>query len=195
MLWRSTVQRENSAQPIGFTPQHVQAFASGAGNDAIFWVNEDQTAVHQPHPQGGAKDAWGPEIPPHESSSQLNLDQAGTYAYACAIHPDETGTIVVANGIVIAPDTGGSAATPFPATPEKAKTVFSPATQTVNAGESAAWGNSTSETHQLQADNGDWATIAIEPGAVSDPIPFATAGTSTYHCALHPTETGTIVVS
>lgn len=176
MLWRATVQREDPAKPIGFSPQQQQAQAG----DALVWYNEDATTPHQPVPDTGS---WNiPEIPGQNSSDQLSLPTAGTYDYHCAIHSDETGSIVVANAVLI-----GAGANPL----------FGALTITQN--QCVSWGNSDAEAHQPCPDSGDpWFTGPIGSGDLSAPVNFATAGTINYHCAVHPdndTETGSITVN
>src|SRR5687768_1579307 len=96
MLWRATVQTEDPAKPVGFSPSQQQTQVG----DALFWFNEDAHTSHQPVPDTGA---WNiPEIPPGNSSDQLSLGNAGTFAYHCALHPDEKASVVVANAVLIA---------------------------------------------------------------------------------------------
>ena len=72
---------------------------------------------------------------------------------------------------------------------------FSPNPSTVAAGQTVAWHNSDVITHTATADNGSFDTGAIGPGATSAPIRMPTAGTFGYHCAIHPTMTGTLNVT
>lgn len=177
MLWRATVQREDPAKPIGFSPQEQQAQAG----DAIFWFNEDPNESHQPVPDTGV---WNiPVIPPHNSSDQLSLANAGKLSYHCALHPDdEKATIVVANAVLI-----GAGANPL----------FG--ALTINQDECVSWGNADAEAHQPCPNSGDaWFDAPIASGDLSKSIPFATTGTIDYHCALHPdnaTETGSITIN
>ena len=176
MLWRATVQREDPARPAGFSPEEQQAQAG----DALFWFNEDPSEAHQPVPDSGV---WNiPPIPARNSSDQLSLGSPGTYRYHCAIHPDETASIVVANAVLIAAG----------ANPLFGATSIAP-------GQCVSWGNSDSEAHQPCPDAGDaWFTVPVAPGDLSAPVSFADAGTFAYHCALHPdnaAETGTITVA
>jgi len=78
-----------------FTPVTV------AAGSLVFWSN-NTSAKHWPAPQGGPADGWlDAEIPgklPGQDSPvspQVGLGAAGTVHYYCAIHPNETGTIVV----------------------------------------------------------------------------------------------------
>ena len=71
-------------------------------------------------------------------------------------------------------------------------TGFSPPTITVNMGDTVTWNNNDSVTHQPTADNNAWSGIASSGGSYSHAFPAA--GTYTYHCAIHPAMTGTIIV-
>lgn len=72
---------------------------------------------------------------------------------------------------------------------------FSPATVHVKAGASVAWVNCepTAIPHTSTADAGAWDTGTIQPGA-SGVKPFATAGSFSYHCAIHPSMKATVIV-
>jgi plastocyanin len=181
MLWRNTVQREDDSEPIGFDPPHRQ-IQSG---DSVFWFNQDSETDHLPFPTGGATDEWHPgAIPPQGSSDQV-VFIAGSYPYECALHPDETGTIEVANVVALGPTFEGGAA-------------FIPQTQSIIAGESVVWNNSDSQPHRPMPKNGPsdaWLEKDIEPGESSPFVAFDTVGSDPYVCALHPEETGTIVVA
>jgi plastocyanin len=184
MQRRSTVQRENNSKPKGFSPPTQQAQAG----DAIFWFNEDSNTPHQPYPTTppGKPGDWGPPVPAQNSSQQLNLNKAGTYPYACQNHPDEIGKIIVANAVVIGPSGTGAVA-------------VAPANLAIVAGQSVSWSNSDEASHQPTPDQGSpWFTQPIASGDISAQIPFASAGTVKYHCALHPnvtTERGTITIT
>lgn len=179
MLWRATVQREDPAKPIGFSPQETQA----QSGDALFWFNEDQHTTHQPVPDTGT---WNiPPIPGDSSSDQLRLANAGSFSYHCAIHPDETGSIVVANAVLIAAG---------------ADPLFGDAS--IAADQCVSWGNSDADAHQPCPNTGTaWFDGPIPSGDLSKPISFAgqdEAYSIPYHCAVHPdrkSETGTIQVA
>ncbi|HVR40799.1 MAG TPA: hypothetical protein VMU84_17035 [Thermoanaerobaculia bacterium] len=176
MLWRSTVQREDEKKPLGFTPQQQQV----QKGDAVFWFNEDSNTEHQPYPKSGAPGTWGNKIGPQASSIQVNMNKAGTFPYLCAIHEDETATILVATPINLA-----SGANPlFPAV-------------TINKGESVSWGNATPNAHRPTSDDtsaAPWLAQDLQSGDLSAAVAFATPGTYPYHCALHTNETSTIKV-
>ena len=179
MLWRVTVQRENSAKPLGFDPVQRQAqYNTATGNgDAVFWFNEDKHASHHPVPETGT---WNiGEIGPETSSDQLQLNAVGSFKYKCALHEDEPAAeILVANPVLIAagadPLFGGALA--------------------ISKGQCVSWGNADENPHQPCPDSGDpWFTEPIASGDLSAPITINDS--VTYHCALHPSETGTIDVT
>ncbi len=69
---------------------------------------------------------------------------------------------------------------------------FDPATVTVQAGDSVTWTNQDATAHTATA-VGAFDTGNIASGA-SKSVTFATAGTFAYHCTIHPTMNGKIVV-
>ena len=176
MLWRATVQREDPAKPVGFSPNPQQAQVG----DALFWFNEDSHESHQPVPDTGT---WNiPAIPPGNSSDQLSLGNAGTFAYHCALHSGENASVVVANAVLIA-----AGASPL----------FGDTS--IPSGQCVSWGNSDAEPHQPCPDTGDaWFDAPIPSGDLSKSVSFDKVDTIKYHCALHPdnpAETGTITVT
>src|SRR6185436_16454019 len=83
----------------GFSPQALQA----QNGDAVFWENIDDKEPHQPV-STDANAKWSvAEVTPHNTSDLVALNTPSTVHYACKNHPTETGTIVVAQAIVIAP--------------------------------------------------------------------------------------------
>jgi plastocyanin len=68
---------------------------------------------------------------------------------------------------------------------------FSPATITVNAGESVTWVNAGEEPHNAVGDN--FSTALLDAGK-SGSKSFATAGTFAYICTVHPQMKGTVKV-
>lgn len=73
---------------------------------------------------------------------------------------------------------------------------FSPATVTVNVGDTVTWTNAEGGgiPHTATSDTGAFDTGSIPDGASSTAITFSTAGTFSYHCTIHPTMLGTVVV-
>jgi plastocyanin len=70
---------------------------------------------------------------------------------------------------------------------------FSPASLTINVGDTVTWTNMDSATHTATATDGSFDTGNIAQGE-SGSITFDTAGTFNYICSIHPNMTGTIVV-
>jgi plastocyanin len=70
---------------------------------------------------------------------------------------------------------------------------FDPASITIKAGESVTWTNQDSPTHTITADNGEFDSGNIASGATYS-FTFAKAGTYPYHCTIHPSMKGTVVV-
>jgi plastocyanin len=70
---------------------------------------------------------------------------------------------------------------------------FSPTSLTIKAGESVTWTNQDSAGHTVVADNGEFKSGDVAQGATYT-FKFDKAGTYPYHCGIHPTMTGTIVV-
>ena len=72
---------------------------------------------------------------------------------------------------------------------------FSPNPIQITAGSTVTWTNSTGPRHTATSDAGAWTTGNIAPGGTSAAVAFPTAGTFPYHCAIHTSMTGTVIVS
>jgi plastocyanin len=70
---------------------------------------------------------------------------------------------------------------------------FNPGSITVPAGTTVTWTNDDSAGHTVTADDGSFDSKTIASGD-SFSQDFATAGTFTYKCTIHPSMTGTVVV-
>jgi plastocyanin len=70
---------------------------------------------------------------------------------------------------------------------------FSPATRTIQTGDSIRWRNDDTVNHQVVADNGHFASPVLRPRQTYTRL-FNTSGTFRYRDALEPAERGTIVV-
>ena len=71
---------------------------------------------------------------------------------------------------------------------------FSPANLTVTAGSTVTWTNSDSAAHTVTADGAVFSSSSLTDGGTFSHR-FMTAGTFAYHCAIHPSMTGTVTVS
>lgn len=72
---------------------------------------------------------------------------------------------------------------------------FSPNPIRITTGSSVTWTNNTGLTHTSTSDTGAWDTGNIAMGQTSRAISFNTPGTFTYHCSIHPSMTGSVIVS
>ncbi|TMG71349.1 MAG: hypothetical protein E6H81_03905 [Chloroflexi bacterium] len=70
---------------------------------------------------------------------------------------------------------------------------FSPTPITVRVGDTVRWTNSDPVGHTSTSDTGIWNTGTLGTGA-SGSFTFTTAGTFAYHCTVHPTMKGTVIV-
>jgi plastocyanin len=70
---------------------------------------------------------------------------------------------------------------------------FDPADLTVSVGDTVTWSNNDSAAHTATADGGSFDTGTIAGGGAKG-VTFSTAGTFTYHCRIHATMTGRVVV-
>lgn len=71
---------------------------------------------------------------------------------------------------------------------------FSPATVHIPGGTTVMWVNNDKVEHEVVSDNGAFDSGVLSPGA-SFNYTFTQAGDYPYHCSIHPSMTGIIVVS
>lgn len=72
-------------------------------------------------------------------------------------------------------------------------TAFNPNPINVTVGGTVTWTNDDSTSHTSSADDGSWNSGNIAPKAQFSRT-FPTAGTFTYHCAIHPGMVGSVKV-
>ncbi|MFE0044273.1 cupredoxin domain-containing protein [Streptomyces albireticuli] len=70
---------------------------------------------------------------------------------------------------------------------------FVPSSVTIRVGDTVRWTNNDSATHTSTSDNGVWNSGNLTAGT-SFRHTFRTAGSFSYHCAIHPSMTGTVTV-
>ncbi len=75
-----------------------------------------------------------------------------------------------------------------------ANMAFSPSALTVNAGDTVAWTNNDSVAHTVTADDGSFNSGTVQPGQTYTHL-FTSSGAVSYHCALHPSMTGTVSIA
>lgn len=71
---------------------------------------------------------------------------------------------------------------------------FSPATITVSAGTTVTWTNKDAIAHTVTSDNNLFNSGNIGSNGTFS-YTFSTAGSFSYHCSIHPTMKGTVVVT
>lgn len=74
---------------------------------------------------------------------------------------------------------------------------FSPSSLTIRVGDTVEWMNMDSVDHTTTSDSGDpasWDSGALATNATFS-VTFTQSGVYTYHCAIHPSMTGTITVT
>lgn len=72
-------------------------------------------------------------------------------------------------------------------------TAYAPSPVTVAVGGTVTWTNNDTTTHTSTANNGAWNSGNIAPGGKFSAT-FPSAGSFTYHCAIHPGMVGTVTV-
>ena len=70
---------------------------------------------------------------------------------------------------------------------------YSPAALTVTAGTTVTWTNNDSVAHTVTSDTGYFGSRQMSPGGTCS-FTFTSPGTYGYHCQIHPTMKGTIIV-
>jgi amicyanin len=72
---------------------------------------------------------------------------------------------------------------------------FSPNPITITVGSTVTWTNRDGAPHTVTADDGSWgSTSTLGQGGTYSHV-FASPGSYTYHCAIHPFMKGTVVVT
>jgi plastocyanin len=129
---------------------------------------------------------------------------AGSFNYLCLLHPDMTGTIVVRGaGGATPPPTPPPTPTPRPTpvpTPVPGSTTvdavdfaFAPRSIDITAGTTITWRNTGAALHTVTAGDGSFDSGLVPSGGTYQRR-FATPGTYSYLCNLHPEMTGVVRV-
>ena len=89
---------------------------------------------------------------------------------------------------------GPSASVTIPVGAERlGNRAFAPPDLSIGAGTTVTWVNTDRESHTSTSDAAGWNSGTVEPGRQFS-FTFQNAGTFTYHCSLHPSMVGTVVV-
>jgi plastocyanin len=94
---------------------------------------------------------------------------------------------------LLAATAGSPAPSPSGPTVHIRNETFIPATLTVNAGQSVTFVNDDDDAHTATADDNAWDSEGLNQGQQWSHV-FSSAGKVSYHCTVHPTMHGTIVV-
>ena len=104
------------------------------------------------------------------------------------------------NNVVTPPVVQPTTPTPTPTTPASLSVnikgfAFSPSALNIKKGTKVTWTNNDTVAHTVTSDSGNLLNSStISPGA-SFSFTFTSAGSVSYHCALHPMMKGSVVVS
>jgi plastocyanin len=121
------------------------------------------------------------------------LDTAGSFAYACQIHPVMTGKISVRGEDGVVPEEQEAQKAPAGATFVRIVDLsFDPAEVTVQTGTAVSWTNEDSVPHTVTATDGAFDSGIFDPGA-SFSWTFTQPGTFPYACQIHPQMQGTVI--
>jgi plastocyanin len=73
---------------------------------------------------------------------------------------------------------------------------FNPSSVTIKTGTVVTWVNQDAVSHTIASDNSSSVAFSSDllPTGASYNVTFTTPGTYTYHCSIHPSMTGTIIV-
>ena len=177
----------------------VQIFDDDGFTPATLTVNPGQTITfvnldNDDHTATGSGFDTG-IIVEEVGTATIVLDEPGTYAYSCLIHPEMAGTIGVVGPDGTVPPPVAAAPLPADATPVQiANFAFSPVSVSVPVGATVAWTNVDSAPHTVTARDGAFDSGILDPnGGFSQT--FDAPGTFAYQCALHPVMQGEVVVS
>jgi plastocyanin len=192
-----------------FQPPAVEVAVGGT----VTWKNIDGDDDHTVTADDGT---FNSGIMPAGTDFQVTFDSPGTFSYFCAIHPEMRGTVsVVGDPPAVEDDAADGPPPPAePTVPEggsdsasvtdgvetgavEATIVdisFQPATIDVSAGSSVTWTNEDAVPHTVTARTDDFNSGVLGLGD-SFTQAFDTPGTFEFFCAIHPSMTGTVVVS
>lgn len=134
-------------------------------------------------------------IPEGGGSASVVLDTPGRYPYACLIHPEMVGELLVRDESGNVPERAAAAPPPAGAVPVQiVNLAFSPASVAVPVGGTVTWTNDDSLPHTATALDGSFDSGILDGGGTFN-WTFEAPGTFAYQCALHPQMRGEVVVT
>lgn len=127
--------------------------------------------------------------------ASVTLDTPGRYPFACLIHPEMVGEVLVRDEDGNVPERALASPVADDAVPVQiVNMAFAPATARVATGQSVTWSNDDTVPHTVTADDGRFDSGILDPGDRFS-WTFDAPGAIAYHCALHPGMEGDVVVS
>lgn len=195
-----------------FSPSSISVFVG----DTVLWSNNDKDD-HTVTERGFSFDS-GVFAPGR--SWQRTFNAPGTFSYFCDLHPSMVGVVAVSarttSGTLPPPPPpptvpttppttvapgggtggtggGGGTGTAGGTTVSMADFSFAPLVLTVNQGATVTWNNNGLARHTVVADDGSFRSPDVRSGQTYTRV-FATPGTFTYICDIHPEMKGTIAV-
>src|SRR5215212_7811387 len=103
------------------------------------------------------------------------------------------GALALVVVVLIAPSAGATGQQTATTTVSIQDFFFSPANVSVPAGTTVTWVNEGNVPHTVTSDDGQFDSGVLMPGD-SYTVMFKGQGTITYHCAIHPSMTGSVTV-
>ncbi len=103
------------------------------------------------------------------------------------------GYFIITNQPASAPVGSGNNKVNTPNTVNIQNFAFNPETVTVNKGDTVTWTNNDSATHHIVADDGSF-DLGNQTNGSTVKQKFDASGTFSYHCSIHPTMVGKVIV-
>ena len=181
-MQRIKIQRRSGKVAFNPSDQLVDLVTDGGG----FFFENDDSQAHQPKPDKGG--VWCDDsISAGKPSTLIAVQAPGSYPYTCSLHPAEKGVVTAPNVITIQT--------------QLIQTGFNPQTQALapstDNGLFVFINLDQSVSHRPTPDDPKapaWFTQDILPGQYSSVKTITAPGTYSYHCSIHPGETGSVTV-
>lgn len=138
---------------------------------------------------------FGCTQPYNQNSGANNSPSTITQTNQNSGQPDYTPN---SGGTVVIPDNTNTTPVPVNNTPENQQILiqnfsFSPSQVTIQSGTTVVWTNNDSPNHDIVADDGSFKSELLPLNGTYSKT-FTTPGTYPYHCGVHPSMKGTIIV-
>ena len=177
-----------------FSPSTITIAAGGS----VTFRNDDD----REHTVTASDGAFNSGTIAEGGSWKRTFEDAGTFSYLCAIHPEMTGKVVVKGTSTSSAPKPKPTPTPTPTpTPAEATGVdaeivdfsFSPGELSIEVGSTVTWRNGGEAPHTVTAEDGSFDSGMVAAGG-SWSRTFESAGTFAYVCTFHPDMAGVVTV-